>query len=114
MSSSDAGKVPTPEADAESLDELAERVFGIAERALDSDRTDQLSDEAIQKLLTAGARLFARKTELEDRLFLPFLSRQACTATDVCQTATEMLRAVDLNTFDLAMWYSRPRPDDAP
>lgn len=109
MSSSETAK-----ADADAFEEAAERVFEIAERALDADATGELSEEAVQKLLTAGARLFARKTEMEDRLFPPFLSRQACTATDVCQTACEMLRAVDLNTFDLTMWYARPRPDDAP
>jgi hypothetical protein len=114
MSSSEPAPKPAVEADAAAFEEAAERAFEIAERMLDSDATAALSDEAVQKLLTAGARLFARKTEMEDRYFLPFLSSQACTATDVCQTTCEMLRAVDLNTFDLTMWYARPRPDDAP
>ena len=114
MSSSDPAPKTTREADAAAFAAAADRAFEIAERALDGDATEGLSDEAIQKLLTAGAKLFARKCELEDRYFLPFVSRQACTATDVCQAACEMLRAVDLNTFDLTMWYARPRPDDAP
>jgi hypothetical protein len=100
--------------DAAEFEKLAQRALEIVERALETETTGELSEEAVQKLLTAGARLFTRKTEMEDRVFLPFVSTQACTATDVCQTACEMLRAVDLNTFDLTMWYSRPRPDDAP
>jgi methyltransferase-like protein len=100
--------------DAEEFEKLAKRALEIAERALESENTAEISDEAVQNLLTAGARLFTRKTEMEDRVFLPFVSTQACTATDVCQTTSEMLRAVNLNTFDLTMWYSRPRPEGAP
>ena len=101
-----------PSSDAETFADLAQRAFEIAERALENETTGEISDEAVQKLLSAGTRLFSRKTELEERFFLPFVSKQACTATDVCQTACEMLRALDLNIFDLAMWYSRARPGD--
>ena len=34
------------------------------------------------------------------------------TATDVVTTVSEMLRQADLNTFDLAMWFNRPRYDE--
>jgi hypothetical protein len=68
----------------------------------------------VQKLLTAASKLYARKLDVEDRIFLPVISRQALTATEVAQTACELMRAADLNPFDLAMWFSRPRPEDAP
>jgi hypothetical protein len=32
------------------------------------------------------------------------------TPTDVVVTVSEILRAVNLNTFDLSMWFNRPRP----
>lgn len=96
------------------LESAAETAIAAAERALNEGATEQISDETVQRLLTAGARLFANKIEMEDRFFLPFLSREATTATDVVVTVSEMLRAVNLNTFDLAMWFRRPRPDDAP
>ena len=64
----------------------------------------------VQRLLTAGTRLFANKVEMEDRVFLPFVSAESATATDVVVTVTEMLHAANLNTFDLAMWFRRPRP----
>ena len=96
------------------LEAAAETAFRAAEAALADDATGEISDVAVQQLLTAGARLFARKMELEERYFPPFTSPDATTATEVATTVSEMLRAADLNTFDLSMWFNRPRPDDAP
>ena len=66
-----------------------------------------------QQLVTAAARLYARKTDTEMRHFLPVVSPTAVTPTDVAVLATEMMRVVDLNIFDLSMWASRPRYDEA-
>ena len=96
------------------LESAIEKVFAAAEKALNEGTTDQISDEAVQRLLTAGSRLYANKTEMEDRFFLPILSAESATATDIVVTVTELLRAVNLNTFDLAMWFRRPRSDNAP
>jgi hypothetical protein len=107
MSSSD----DTPGAgDAKALSEAAETALALAEKALNEGSTEAVPDEVVQRLLTAGARLFANKVEMEDRVFLPFVSTEAATATDVVVTVTEMLHAANLNTFDLAMWFRRPRP----
>ena len=113
MSSSESKAQNSAEIFAE-LESAVEKVFAVAEKALNEGTTDQISDEAVQRLLTAGSRLYANKTEMEDRFFLPILSAESATATDIVVTVTELLRAVDLNTFDLAMWFRRPRPDDAP
>jgi hypothetical protein len=102
------------EQDFSGLAAAAEAALKDAERALAEGKTNEVSDETVQQLLTAGARLFARKIEMEERYFLPFTSREAATATDVVTTVCEMLRAADLNTFDLSMWFSRPHPGDAP
>lgn len=96
------------------MDDAATKALEIAERALNDGTTEEISDEAVQRLLTAGARLFANKVEMEDRFFSPFVSPLTVTATDVVVTVSEMLRAANLNTFDLAMWFRRPRPDDTP
>ena len=90
----------------------ADTALAIAEAALRDGTTDKISDETVQKLLTAGSRLFANKTEMEDRNFLPFTSTQTCTATDVVTVVSEMLRAVNLNVFDLAMWFRRSSRDE--
>jgi hypothetical protein len=113
MSSSDANAAKD-EAEFAELESAVEKAFALAEKALNEGTTDKISDEAVQRMLTAGARLYANKTEMEDRLFLPILSPESATATDIVVTVTELLRAVNLNTFDLAMWFRRPRPDDAP
>lgn len=111
MSSSEA-KPDQQQADiCADLDAAAERALAAAEKALTDGTTDQISDQTVQRLMTAATRIFANKIEMEDRFFLPFTSREAATATDVVVTVSEMLRAVNLNTFDLAMWFRRPRPD---
>ena len=92
------------------LGDATETALAIAEKALDDGATEAIPDEAVQRLLTAGVRLFANKVEMEDRVFLPFVSAESATATDVVVTVTEMLHAANLNTFDLAMWFRRPRP----
>lgn len=94
------------------LDAAAARALEIAEKALNDGETEAISDETVQRLLTAGTRLFANKVEMEDRFFSPYTGPQAVTATDVVMTCSDMLRAVNLSTFDLAMWFQRPRSND--
>ncbi len=93
------------------LASIAQQVLAQAEAALQAGRTAEIADATVQQLLTAGIRLFAAKVELEQRHFLPVLGPDAMTATDAAVTITEMLRAVDLNIFDLSMWLGRPRYD---
>jgi hypothetical protein len=100
------------EADYSELDAAAAKALEIAEKALFDGQTEGISDETVQKLLTAGTRLFANKVEMEERYFSPYTGPEAVTATDVVMTCSDMLRAVNLSTFDLAMWFRRPRPDD--
>lgn len=100
------------EADLAALDAAASKALEIAEQALDNGDTAAISDETVQRLLTAGTRLFANKVEMEERFFSPYTGAQDVTATDVVMTCSDMLRAVNLSTFDLAMWFGRPRPDD--
>ncbi len=58
------------------LDAAALTALDVAEKALNDGTTDQISDETVQRLLTAGTRLFANKVEMEDRFFLPFTSSE--------------------------------------
>jgi hypothetical protein len=97
--------------EAQALEAAAGAALEAAEAALASGATADISDLAVQRLLTAGTRLFAAKVEQEARYFSPFTDANVVTATDVAVTVTDLLRAVGLNTFDLSMWSNRPRPD---
>jgi hypothetical protein len=96
---------------AQQLEAAATAALEAAEAALVNGTTADISDLAVQRLLTAGTRLFACKAEQENRYFSPFTDASVVTATDVAITVTDLLRAVGLNTFDLSMWSNRPRPD---
>ena len=94
------------------LDLAASRALEIVERALSDGETENIPDETVQRLLTAGTKLFANKVEMEDRFFSPYTGPEDVTATDVVMTCSDMLRAVNLSTFDLAMWFQRPRSNE--
>ena len=103
----------TPDQAALRLAVLAEETVALVERLMRDDATADVADRTAQQLLTAAIRLYARKTDTEMRHFLPVVSPGDVTPTDVAVLATEMMRVVDLNIFDLSMWASRPRYDDA-
>ena len=64
----------------------------------------------MQQLLTAGTRLFARKTEMERRYFPPLTGPDGGDA-DRGRGAGDGAAAQrrHLNLFDLSMWAARPR-----
>ena len=97
-----------------SLDDLTASVnaaFDAANETLNDGEVEQVSSETVQKLLTAGAKLYCRKLTEEDYYFPPFRPEDMVTATEAVVAIAEMMRAADLNTFDLAMWMSRPHSD---
>ena len=97
-----------------SLDYLiasANAAFDAANEALNEGEVEKVSSETVQKLLTAGAKLYCRKLTEEDDYFPPFRPEDMVTATEAVVAIAEMMRAADLNTFDLAMWMSRPHSD---
>ena len=97
---------------ADDLAGLAERAAALADAALAAGDTRAIPDTAVQQLITAGLRLFAQKAEAEQRHFPPVAGPDAVTPTEAAVLVTELLRAVNLNLFDLSMWASRPRYDE--
>lgn len=91
--------------------ETAAAIWKKAQQAIRDDKLEEFSEESVQQLMTSAVKLFVAKVEADDRFFLPVLERDgALTATEVVVAVSEILRAVDLNPFDLAMWFNRNRP----
>lgn len=64
-----------------------------------------LSDSDIQNNLAKAIRLYAERVAERDGA-LPAFPTDAVTATDVMVTATAMLKAVNLQIFELGMWQA--------
>ena len=87
---------------------LAEDVSKIADRALARGDYTSISSGELAAVLTSAMKLYAAKAEAEGQLPAP-ISAERLTPTEVVLIVTEMLRACNLNLFDLAMWYRRAR-----
>ena len=66
---------------------------------------EQLSDGEIQRMLAKAVRLYAERSTERDGA-LPAFAPDAATATDVMVTVTAMLKAVNLQVFELGMWQA--------
>ena len=60
----------------------------------------------MQNVLAAAVKLYAAKIEQRGAV-KPFRDG-AVTATEAVVTACALIRAADLNLFDVAMWFNRP------
>ena len=79
-----------------------------AEDAIRSGKPDEVPDAALQRVFSAAVRLYAAKWE--DRLAeLPPFGDRPVNATEAVTAICAIMRAADLNFFDLQMWYRRAR-----
>jgi len=81
-----------------------------AEKALQSGKPDLVPDETLQKIFSAAVRLYAAKWEERQRELPPFGNRPV-NATEAVTAICAIMRAADLNFFDLQMWYRRDRSE---
>ena len=65
----------------------------------------RLSDTEIQDMLAKSVRLYAERAVERDGA-LPAFAPDAVTATEVMVTVTAMLKAVNLQVFELGMWQA--------
>jgi hypothetical protein len=86
----------------------AEALAGLAERVLANGAASQIASEDVERVLTAAIKLFAAKAEKE-AMPPPPVSAERVTPTEVVVVISEMMRVVNLNLFDLSMWYRRAR-----
>jgi hypothetical protein len=77
-----------------------------ADEALRNGTPDAIPDEDLQRILSVAVRLYAAKSE--DRAAeLPMFGDRPVNATEAVTAICAMMRAADLNFFDLQMWYRR-------
>jgi hypothetical protein len=75
--------------------------------ALKRGEPDAISDKVLQEVLTAAVKIYAAKVERRGHDVAPF-PRGTVTATETVVTACGLIRAADLNMFDVAIWFHRP------
>ena len=102
-------ETPADSADPNGIDAATRHLLALVEAALAAGRTAEVPDAAVQRLFAAALRLHARKADEEQRHFASIAPDAAVSTTDVAVAVTELLRAAELNLFDLSMWASRPR-----
>jgi hypothetical protein len=85
----------------------AEAFAAAAERVLSSGDCSGIASGDLARVMTAAVKLYAAKTEAAETPAAPVAAEQV-TPTEVVVVVSEMLRAVDVSLFDLAMWYRRP------
>jgi hypothetical protein len=74
--------------------------------ALETGKPDAVSDENLQRVLSAAVRLYAAKSEDRARELPPFGDKPV-NATEAVTAICAIMRAADINFFDLQMWYRR-------
>src|ERR1700691_2091743 len=78
-----------------------------ARDALKRGEPDAISDKMLQQVLTAAVKIYAAKVERRGYDVAPF-APNTVTATETVVTACGLIRAADLNMFDVAIWFHRP------
>ncbi len=68
-------------------------------------RGEAISDEVLQAMFAPLAKLYAVRFQAGDR-FWPFAERRAMPATAVMILCNSMLRAINSETFELAIWQA--------
>ena len=76
------------------------------ERALAAGQPGQVSDAELERVMTAAVRLYAAKAETDKPPAQP-ITPSAVTPTDVVMVASDLIRAVGLNLWDVSMWFNR-------
>jgi hypothetical protein len=67
--------------------------------------TERPSDAQVQNILAKAVRLYAERAAERDTA-LPAFAPDAASATDVMVTVTAMLKAVNVQVFELGMWQA--------
>jgi hypothetical protein len=78
----------------------------LTDKALESGKPDAIPDKTLQDVFAAAVRLYAAKSEDRTEQLAPF-GEHGVNATEAVVAICAIMRAADLNFFDLQMWYRR-------
>jgi hypothetical protein len=78
----------------------------LAADALERGEPDAISDDLLRETLAAAVKVYAAKAERRGGALAPF-DEGTVTATESVVAACALIRAADLNMFDVAMWFHR-------
>jgi hypothetical protein len=73
---------------------------------MSSQADTRASDAEIQGMLAKAVQLYAERAAERDGTLAAFPTDAQVTATDVMVTVTAMLKAVNLQVFELGMWQA--------
>ena len=76
------------------------------EEAINTGKPDLVPDEVLQRGFSAAVRLYSAKWEDRSQELPPFGDRPV-NATEAVTAICAIMRAADINFFDLQMWYRR-------
>lgn len=88
-----------------SIEELAKGLLDKIEQCQPDSLAGAVSDTTVQHLLTAAVRLYASKLDDEVVPF-PFVGGETLTPTEVGTTVGQMIKAADIDLFELVAWQS--------
>jgi len=90
---------------AEAPSATAIRLAATVERGLAQGHLDILSPKALQALMAAACKAYAAQIDAGST-YMPITPRSGVNDTTVMMTASALLRAANLEVFELGMWQS--------
>ncbi|QSE95828.1 hypothetical protein JWS13_36750 [Rhodococcus pseudokoreensis] len=90
---------------AEDLADFGQRLEQSVTVLLEHGEATEVSEETVRRLVSAATRLCAARTEATGQEVNPL--HDDVIATEAIVLACALLKARDLNPFDLALWFSR-------
>lgn len=87
------------------LDAISRELDDAVTAAIDNGALGNSDPATVTRIVTAAVRLYGALAELNDQHVEPV--DESVSPTEAVVMATALLRARDLNPFDLALWLSR-------
>lgn len=103
-----AKQAATPPQATVAADSVATQMLATAkaiEQAIATADLGSLPNESLQKLMAATVKAYSAKREAGEN-FLPVNTAGRVTPTDIMVTSSQLLRAGNLQVFELGMWQS--------